>query len=170
MYEDFRINHSRNGYRCFRHAGKDVAGCVFLYKGVFVANLKAFPIGSGSVARYTISSLRGVSNIRARLTPVFGMVVSGDDTYFLQLRADADFPQPEKGTIERLRNCGLKTVATGRTFPTGMTMDPRWWPLHFQPSDRVLSGCGIDRTDHSGVVGANRNSSALASDFNGGNR
>ncbi len=94
---------------------------VRINKGFYVANLSTFPINPGSAARYTVSDLGGITKIQPGLTTVVSMVVNGNDTYFLELSADAGFPEPGKGAVVRLRGGVFKTIADGLTLPTGMT-------------------------------------------------
>ena len=93
-------------------------------KGFYVGNLNPFPIDPGSSARYSISDLGGVTKIEPGLTTVVGLVVNGNDTFFLELSTDPGFPTPGKGAVVRLRSGTFKTIADGLTFPTGMTMGP----------------------------------------------
>lgn len=93
-------------------------------KGFYVGNLNPFPIDPGSSARYSISDLGGVTKIESGLTTVVGLVVNGNDTFFLELSTDPGFPTPGKGAVVRLRGGTFKTIADGLTFPTGMTMGP----------------------------------------------
>ena len=52
------------------------------------------------------------------------VVVSGGDTYFLELNDAPGFPGPNNGKVVRLRSGTLLTIASGLTVPTGMTMGP----------------------------------------------
>jgi hypothetical protein len=90
--------------------------------GFYVSNLDTFPITPGSSSRYTVSNLGGVTKIQTGLTTVVGLVVIGNDTYFLELSAAAGFPEPGKGTVVRLNGSKFVTIADGLTAPTGMTL------------------------------------------------
>jgi hypothetical protein len=92
--------------------------------GFVVGNLSTFPIVPGSAARYTISTLGGVTSVLPGLTTVVAVVVSGGDTYFLELNDAPGFPGPNNGKVVRLRAGTFLTVASGLTVPTGMTMGP----------------------------------------------
>lgn len=88
----------------------------------YVSNLNTFPISPGSSARYSISNVGGVTSIVPGVTAVLGIVVNGDDTYFLETSNAPGFPTPGMGDVVRLRAKQFTTIATGLTFPTGMTM------------------------------------------------
>jgi hypothetical protein len=90
--------------------------------GFYVSNLDTFPIAPGSSSRYTVSNLGGVTKIQTGVTTVVGLVVIGNDTYFLELSAAAGFPQPGKGAVVRLNGGKFVTIADGLTAPTGMTV------------------------------------------------
>jgi hypothetical protein len=90
--------------------------------GFYVSNLNTFPITPGSSARYTVNNLGGVTKIVTGVTTVVGLVVIGNDTYFLELSTDAGFPEPGKGAVVRLRGAKFTTIASGLTAPTGMTV------------------------------------------------
>jgi len=90
--------------------------------GFFVGNLNTFPIVPGSSARYSITNLGGVSQVKTGLTTVVAVVYSAGDTYFLELSDAPGFPGPGNGKVVRLRNGVFLTIATGLTVPTGMTM------------------------------------------------
>jgi hypothetical protein len=90
--------------------------------GFYLANLNTFPIVPGGSARYSVTNNGGVTKIVSGLTTVVAMVVNGNDTYFLELSDNAGGPTPGMGTVVRLRNSALKTIATGLTLPTGMTL------------------------------------------------
>jgi hypothetical protein len=92
--------------------------------GFLVGNLSTFPITPGSAARYYINALGGVTRVVPGLTTVVAVVISGGDTYFLELNDAAGFPGPNNGKVVRLRSGSLLTIATGLTVPTGMTMGP----------------------------------------------
>jgi hypothetical protein len=92
--------------------------------GFILGNLNTFPIVPGSSARYSITMLGGVSQIKTGLTTVVAIVYNGPDTYFLELSDAAGFPGPGNGKVVRLRNGMFATIASGLTVPTGMTMGP----------------------------------------------
>lgn len=92
--------------------------------GFFVGNLNTFPIVPGSSARYTISTIGGVTKVTSGLTTVVATVLKGSDTYFLELSAAPGFPSPGTGTVVRMRGTTITTIATGLTVPTGMTFGP----------------------------------------------
>jgi hypothetical protein len=92
--------------------------------GFYVSNLNTFPIDPGTSARYSISNLGGVTKIQTGVTTVVGLVVIGEDTYFLELSAAAGFPMPGQGAVVRLRGNTFTTIASGLTAPTGMTLGP----------------------------------------------
>jgi hypothetical protein len=93
-------------------------------RGFLVSNLNTFPITPGSSSAYSISTLGGTTRIFPGLTTVVAVVVSGGDTYFLELNDAPGFPGPNNGKVVRLRSGSLLTIATGLTVPTGMTMGP----------------------------------------------
>ncbi len=92
--------------------------------GFLVGNLSTFPITPGSASRYYINTLGGITRVVPGLTTVVAVVVSGGDTYFLELNDAPGFPGPNNGKVVRLRSGSLLTIATGLTVPTGMTMGP----------------------------------------------
>jgi hypothetical protein len=103
--------------------GHIVPTSIARFKNAFyVSNLNTFPINPGSSALYTVSNLGGVTKIQPGLTTAVGMVVDGDDTYFLELTAAPGFPTPGKGGVVRLRSGTFTTIADGLTLPTGMTL------------------------------------------------
>ena len=92
--------------------------------GFLVSNLNTFPIVPGSSARYTVSTLGGITKVAPGLTTVVAVVVNGGDTYFLELNDAPGFPGPNNGKVVRQRSGTLLTIAEGLTVPTGMTLGP----------------------------------------------
>jgi hypothetical protein len=92
--------------------------------GFYISNLGTFPIVPGSSARYTLNNVGGVTKVQPGVTAVVGMVVIGNDTFMLELNADAGFPAPGKGAVVRVHGTQVTTIATGLTAPTGMTLGP----------------------------------------------
>lgn len=92
--------------------------------GFLVGNLDTFPITPGSASRFTVSTLGGITRTVPGLTTVVAVVLSGGDTYFLELNDAPGFPGPNNGKVVRLRSGTLLTIASGLTVPTGMTMGP----------------------------------------------
>ena len=62
-----------------------------------------------------------MTKVQTGVTTVVGLVVIGNDTYFLELSTDPGFPAPGKGAVVRLHGNKLTTIADGLTAPTGIT-------------------------------------------------
>jgi len=93
-------------------------------KGFFVGNLGKFPIVPGSSARYTVSTIGGVTQITTGLTTVVATVLKGNVLYVLELNDAPGFPGDSNGKVVRMIGTTITTIATGLTVPTGMTLGP----------------------------------------------
>jgi hypothetical protein len=92
--------------------------------GFFVGNLGTFPIIPGSAARYTVSTIGGVTQITTGLTTVVATVLKGNALYVLELNDAPGFPSGGNGKVVRMIGTTITTIATGLTVPTGMTLGP----------------------------------------------
>ena len=93
--------------------------------GFVFGNLDTFPISPGSSGRYLVNTVGGITQRTTGLTTVVAVVVSGPNTYFLELNDAGGFPGPGNGKVVRMRaGSAITTIATGLTVPTGMTMGP----------------------------------------------
>ena len=93
-------------------------------KGFFVGNLGTFPIVPGSSARYTVTTIGGVSQVTTGLTTVVATVLKGNVLYVLELNDAPGFPSEGNGKVVRMVGTTITTIATGLTVPTGMTLGP----------------------------------------------
>jgi len=90
----------------------------------YVSNLNTFPITPGSSHLYKVTNVGGIPSVALRLTAVLGILVKNDDFYFLEMSTAAGNPTPGTGDVRRFHAGTLQTIATGLTFPTGMTFGP----------------------------------------------
>ena len=104
-----------------------------LFRGLIgnftVGNLNTFPVDPGSSQLMQVN-VNGSLTVRARgFSTILGLVYdSVGNLYVLESMTAPGFPGPQEfgtGTILRVSPIGQRTVvATGLTFPTGMTMGP----------------------------------------------
>ncbi len=103
---------------------------VIAYKGnFFLGNLSLFPILPGSSALFKITPSGEIKTWATGLTTVLGLAFgSHDDMYALESMTAPGFPTPAEigtGQIVEIDPNGRQTViATGFSFPAGMTMGP----------------------------------------------
>jgi hypothetical protein len=110
--------------------GHVVPTVVAYYGGNFyVANLGVFPITPGSEKVWKIAPDGTTSVYATGLTTVLGLSVDkSGNMYALEGMTAPGFPGPSQfgsGMVVKVNTTGAPTpVATGLTFPTGMTMGP----------------------------------------------
>ena len=95
------------------------------YHGNFyVGNLNPFPIAGGASKLYKITPSGEIKIVRTGFNTVLGLVFDDRDRmYVLEMTAGAPGPTPGLGRVLRVDPAGNTTVvATGLSFPTGMTM------------------------------------------------
>jgi glucose/arabinose dehydrogenase len=94
---------------------------------LYVGNLGSFPIqrGASVIFRVTLDG-RHQRVVATGLTAVLGLAFDGHGRlYALETTTvDNDFPQPQTGRVVRVTGHGLVPVATGFSFPTGLTSGP----------------------------------------------
>jgi hypothetical protein len=101
-----------------------------LFGGLALGNLGTFPIIPGSEQLMRVSPFGGgLSVVRKGFTTMLGLNFDlWGNLYVLESMTAPGFPGPEQfgtGTIVRINIFGgTSTIATGLTFPTGMTIGP----------------------------------------------
>jgi glucose/arabinose dehydrogenase len=94
----------------------------------YVGNLGTFPIKPGTEKILQIAPDGTVSTYATGLTTVLGLAFSAQgQLYALESMTAAGNPGPNElgsGTVVRVTPSGMQTVATGLSFPTGMTLGP----------------------------------------------
>jgi sugar lactone lactonase YvrE len=94
---------------------------------LYVGNLTPFPIqrGAAEIFRVTLDG-RHERVVATGLTAVLGLAFDRHGRlYALETTTvDDDFPQPGTGRVVRVTRHGLVPVATGLSFPTGITAGP----------------------------------------------
>ena len=100
------------------------------HNGMFYfGTLGTFPVSPGTQSIYSLTPGGKVKLAASGLTAVLGLAFDGQGRmYALETITVAGFPGPSaagSGTVVRVNSDGtLSTIATGLTFPTGMTFDP----------------------------------------------
>ena len=100
------------------------------YKGnFFVGNLGTFPVTPGSESLFKVTPSGQIKTWATGLTTVLGLVAGPRDRlYALESMTAPGFPGPGElgtGQVVRIDPSGAQTViATGLSFPTGMTLGP----------------------------------------------
>jgi hypothetical protein len=100
-----------------------------LFGGFIVGNLGTFPIVPGSEQLMRVSTSGDLSVVRTGFTTILGLDFDlFGNLYVLESMTAPGFPGPAEfgtGRIIRLNLFGgTSTIATGLTFPTGMTIGP----------------------------------------------
>jgi hypothetical protein len=100
------------------------------YKGnFFVGNLGTFPVTPGTQSLFKVTPSGRIKTWATGLTTVLGLVFGPRDRLFvLESMTAPGFPGPGEvgtGQVVRIDPSGAQTVvATGLSFPTGMTLGP----------------------------------------------
>src|SRR6516165_4773007 len=100
------------------------------YKGTFFAgNLGTFPVTPGTESLFKVTPSGQIKTWATGLTTVLGLVAGPRDRlYALESMTAPGFPGPGElgtGQVVRIDPSGAQTViATGLSFPTGMTLGP----------------------------------------------
>jgi hypothetical protein len=90
----------------------------------FLGNLGVFPVVPRSERVFKLTSA-GLTVRAGGLTTIVGLAFHGGDLFALELSTAAGGPTPGAGAVVRLTaSGGRQVVATGLTFPTGMTFGP----------------------------------------------
>lgn len=102
---------------------------VAYHSGTFyLGNLGEFPVVPGSQKIFTLTPDGNVSTYATGLTTVLGLTVNAQgQLYALESMTAPGFPGPNElgtGKVVRVTSSGLQTVASGLSFPTGMTFGP----------------------------------------------
>ena len=106
--------------------GHIVPTAIAYHGNFYVGNLRTFPVAVGSSNIYKITPSGNIKVDTSGLTTVLGVVFDGRDRmYVLEASPAPGFPTPFIGRVLRVSPSGSKeVVATGLTFPTGMTIGP----------------------------------------------
>jgi hypothetical protein len=93
---------------------------------LYIANLGVFDSGSpaGDEHVYQLIRKRTLKVRASGLEKVLGLAFRGGSLYALEMSTAAAGPTPGTGTVVRVTANGPKTVVSGLTFPTGMTVGP----------------------------------------------
>lgn len=93
---------------------------------LYIANLGVFDSGSPAGDEHVYQLIRNRKlKVRASgLEKVLGLAFRRGSLYALEMSTAAAGPTPGTGTVVRVTANGLKTVVSGLTFPTGMTVGP----------------------------------------------
>ncbi len=92
----------------------------------YVGDLGVFPIWRGAVKIHAITPGREKILFAEGLTAILGLAFDRQGQLYALETANVDNqgPQPGTGRVVRITSSGLVEVASGLTFPTGMTMGP----------------------------------------------
>jgi hypothetical protein len=91
----------------------------------FLANLGTFPVNPGSEFLVTATESGQFHVLRTGLTTVLGLPFDHEGRPFaLESTTAPGAPTPGTGKVVEFTAHGLRTVASGLTFPTGMTFGP----------------------------------------------
>jgi hypothetical protein len=108
-----------------------IGATALAYNGgnLYVGNLGEFPVKPGSQNIYQVTQGGKVSTYATGLTTVLGLAFDSQGRlYALETMTAPGFPGPSEvgtGQVVRVTSPGtLQTIATGLSFPTGMTFGP----------------------------------------------
>jgi glucose/arabinose dehydrogenase len=108
------------------HLGHVVPTALAAHKGRFVmANLGTFPVSPGSEFLADVTEGGRFHVRRTGLTAVLGLAFDKEgDLFALETTTAPGGPVPGTGKVVEITRHGLRTVASGLSFPTGMTFGP----------------------------------------------
>lgn len=103
--------------------GHIVPTALAYHNGWYFGNLYQFPIHQGESNIYSLSANREIRVITIGVTTVVGLAFDAQNRmYILEMSAAEGNPTPGTGKVLRYEyNGNLTTIASGLTFPTGMT-------------------------------------------------
>ncbi len=106
--------------------GHTVPTVVAYHGNFYIGNLNIFPIVPGSSSIFEVTPSGQIKKIAGNLSTVLGLVFDQKDRmYVLETSTAAGNPTPNTGKLVRISTSGeQEEIASGLSFPTGMTMGP----------------------------------------------
>jgi hypothetical protein len=103
--------------------GHIVPTALAYHNGLYFGNLFQFPIHQGTANVYKLGANKGIHVVVPQVTTVTGIAFDSlDRLYILEMSAAEGGPAPGQGKVVRYEYNGhLTEIASGLTFPTGMT-------------------------------------------------
>lgn len=117
----------------------------------YAGNLNTFPVVAGSSNIYKITPSGNIKVFIRGLTTVLGVAFDSQNRMYVleTTTVSGDGPTPGTGAVVRVSRSGaLETIASGLTFPSGMTFWSRWEALSLDVWLWLSARRRLDRAHH----------------------